>query len=196
MKKLFILFFMLFSLNAKATSTWHTISTEDLDFDFFKGKVKELLNDIVTTAVMFDANINKNIDSNKFKQMPTLKLKIGLNALVNDDIKTFIEKFEQFKNDIDSSDKKYKDYNLLMFGSLDELRRFVSGTNYLDSVVSCRLLTTAKPMGEIPLPRKNRKSIEWSDELKETQKVSDKVKTLTQEAIKETLETGVGKVLK
>ena len=95
MKKLLFLSFLLVSLNINASSDLRErIPTSDLDFDFLRVKVRELLNDAVATAVLFDEEIIKNGDQDKFDEMPTKRLKIGLNALVSGDQKRFGENIE------------------------------------------------------------------------------------------------------
>ena len=60
MKKLLFLSFLLVSLNINASSDLRErIPTSDLDFDFLRVKVRELLNDAVATAVLFDEEIKK-----------------------------------------------------------------------------------------------------------------------------------------
>ena len=96
MKKLLFLSFLLVSLNVRA-GIWGNIPTSDLDFDFLRVKVRELLNDAVATAVLFDEEIIKNGDQDKFDEMPTKRLKIGLNALAAGDRKGFNVKYEEFR---------------------------------------------------------------------------------------------------
>ena len=78
MKKLLFLSFLLVSLNINASSDLRErIPTSDLDFDFLRVKVRELLNDAVANAVLFDEEIIKNGDQDKFDEMPTKRLSFG-----------------------------------------------------------------------------------------------------------------------
>lgn len=191
MKKLLILSFILFSLNVRA-STWHTVATEEMDFDFFKGKVVELLNDIATIAVMFDEKIIENKDENEFEDMPTLKTKKAFIAAINNNQKDFNNNgTKYFVDNALYGNQKYRDYNVLMTGPLDMIEHYMGYIGSLDTALEYHVLTTAKPRGEIALQRKDRKPIRSSGDLIEYLKVAKIVKTITQESIKETLEKNV-----
>ena len=72
-----------------------SIPTNELDFDFLKVKVRELLNDAVASAILFDEKIIKNGDEGEFEEMPSTRLRIGLDALANGDRKKFNVKYEE-----------------------------------------------------------------------------------------------------
>ena len=90
-----------------------------------------MLNDAVATAVLFDEEIIKNGDQDKFDEMPTKRLKIGLNALAAGDRKKFDVKFEEFESNIDNNDQKYRENNILMFGPLYRIDTAVGNFGYL-----------------------------------------------------------------
>ena len=138
-----------------STSSRKSIPTSDLDFDFLKVKIRELLNDAIASAILFDEKIIRNRDESEFEEMPTTRLRIGLEALVSGDRERFGEKFEEFENDIEKGNPKYEENNLLMFGPLNEIDRAVGNFGSFRSVLHYPVLTTAKPNREVMLPKKD-----------------------------------------
>lgn len=193
MKKLLILSFMLFSLNAKA-GRWGNIPTSDLDFDFFEVKVEELLNDAITTAIMFDEEIINNGDT--VEEMPTSRLRRALYDLSIGKSQELDKTFEFFMYNIKKDKPKYSDYNALMFGPLNEIDRAVGNFGDFSSALSYPVLTTAKAKREIMLPKKDGTLAKWESYLED----AEEVKRLAQESIykvaKKVMTEGIGKVLK
>ena len=175
MKKLLFLSFLLVSLNVRA-GIWGNIPTSDLDFDFLRVKVRELLNDAVATAVLFDEEIIKNGDQDKFDEMPTKRLKIGLNALAAGDRKGFNVKYEEFESNIDNNDQRYRENNILMFGPLSRIDRAVGNFGDFSSVLKYPVLTTAKPWGEAMLPRKDGTLAKYPECLENAEEVKELTK--------------------
>ena len=195
MKKLLFLSFLLVSLNVRA-GIWGNIPTSDLDFDFLRVKVRELLNDAVATAVLFDEEIIKNGDQDKFDEMPTKRLKIGLNALASGDRKGFNVKYEEFESNIDNNDQKiYEDNNLLMFGPLNRIDRAVGNFGYFGSILEIPVLTTVKPLGEVMLPKKVGTLAKFEECLENAEEVKELTKKIIYEVAKEIMTEGSGQVL-
>ena len=138
-----------------STSSRKSIPTSDLDFDFLKVKVRELLNDAIASAILFDEKIIRNRDESEFEEMPTTRLRIGLEALASGNRERFGEKFEEFANDAEKGNPKYKENNLLMFGPLSRIDRAVGNFGSLLNVLRYPVLTTAKPNREVMLPKKD-----------------------------------------
>lgn len=157
MKKLFFLSFLLVSLTMGKTnaSSRKSIPTSDLDFDFLKVKVRELLNDAIASAILFDEKIIRNGDECEFEEMPTTRLRIGLEALTNGDRERFGEIYREFRSNIKGGNQRYRENNLLMFGPLNEIDRAVGNFGSLISVLRYPVLTTAKPNREVMLPRRD-----------------------------------------
>ena len=194
MKKLLFLSFLLVSLNVRA-GILGNIPTSDLDFDFLRVKVRELLNDAVATAVLFDEEIIKNGDQDKFDEMPTKRLRIGLNALAAGDRKNFDVKYREFRSSIENNDQKiYEDNNLLMFGPLNEIDRAVGNFGCFSSILDYRVLTTIKPFGEVMLPRKDRIKVVCGL-LENEEEVKKLTKKIIYEVAKEIMTEGSGQVL-
>ena len=194
MKKLLFLSFLLVSLNVRA-GIWGNIPTSDLDFDFLRVKVRELLNDAVATAVLFDEEIIKNGDQDKFDEMPTKRLKIGLNALAAGDRKGFNVKYEEFESNIDNNDQKYRENNILMFGPLSRIDRAVGNFGYFGSILEIPVLTTVKPLGEVMLPKKDGTLAEFEECLENAEEVKELTKKVIYEVAKEIMTEGSGQVL-
>lgn len=193
MKKLLILSFILFSLNVRA-GKWGNIPTSDLDFDFFEIKVEELLNDAITTAIMFDEKIIENKDT--VEEMPTARLRLGLDALARGDRKTFGEKYRQFRSDIDVGNQIYRGYNVLMFGPLNELDIAVGNFGDFSSVLSYPVITTAKTKREVMLPKKDGTSAKYDLCLENAEEVKKLVQESVYRVTGRVLTEGIGKVLK
>ena len=194
MKKLLFLSFLLVSLNVRA-GILGNIPTSDLDFDFLRVKVRELLNDAVATAVLFDEEIIKNGDQDKFDEMPTKRLKIGLNALASGDRKGFNVKYEEFESNIDNNDQRYRENNILMFGPLHEIDRAVGNFGSFRSVLEYPVLTTAKPWGEAMLPKKDGTLAKFEECLENAEEVKELTKKVIYEVAKEIMTEGLGQVL-
>ena len=194
MKKLLFLSFLLVSLNVRA-GIWGNIPTSDLDFDFLRVKVRELLNDAVANAVLFDEEIIKNGDQDKFDEMPTKRLKIGLNALVSGDRKRFGEKYEEFRSSINGGNQKYRENNILMFGPLSRIDRAVGNFGDFSSVLEYPVLTTAKPWGEAMLPKKDGTLAKFEECLADAEEVKELTKKVIYEVAKEIMTEGSGQVL-
>ena len=196
MKKLLFLSFLLVSLNINASSDLRErIPTNDLDFDFLRVKVRELLNDAVATAVLFDEEIIKNGDQDKFDEMPTKRLKIGLNALVSGDRKRFGEKYREFRSSINGGNQKYRENNILMFGPLNRIDRAVGNFGYFGSILEIPVLTTVKPLGEVMLPKKDGTLAKFEECLENAEEVKELTKKVIYEVAKEIMTEGSGQVL-
>ena len=194
MKKLLFLSFLLVSLNVRA-GIWGNIPTSDLDFDFLRVKVRELLNDAVATAVLFDEEIIKNGDQDKFDEMPTKRLKIGLNALVSGDRKRFGEKYREFRSSINGGNQRYRENNILMFGPLYEIDTAVGNFGNFCLVLKYPVLTTIKPLGEVMLPRKDGTLAKYEECLENAEEVKELTKKVIYEVAKEIMTEGSGQVL-
>ena len=194
MKKLLFLSFLLVSLNVRACILGN-IPTSDLDFDFLRVKVRELLNDAVATAVLFDEEIIENGDQDKFDEMPTKRLKIGLNALASGDRKGFNLKYEEFRSNINGGNQKYRENNILMFGPLYEIDTAVGNFGDFSSVLEYPVLTTAKPWGEAMLPKKDGTLAEFEECLENAEEVKELTKKVIYEVAKEIMTEGSGQVL-
>ena len=197
MKKLLFLYFLLVYLNINASSDLRErIPTNDLDFDFLRVKVRELLNDAVATAVLFDEEIIKNGDQDKFDEMPTRRLKIGLNALVLGDRKGFNVKYKEFRSNIKNNGQKiYEDNNLLMFGPLHEIDRAVGNFGSFRSVLTYPVLTTVKIRREVMLPKKDGTLAKFEECLADAEEVKELTKKVIYEVAKEIMTEGSGQVL-
>lgn len=170
------------------------VPTNDLDFDFLKVKVRELLNDAITSAILFDEKIIQNNDEAEFKEMPTTRLKIGLDALANGNRKKFGEIFEEFKTNIDEGNQRYRENNVLMFGPLYRIDRAVGNFGCFSTILRYPVLTTAKPNGEVMLPKKDRTSAEV-DYLENEEEVQELTRQLIYEVTAEIMKDGLGKSL-
>ena len=194
MKKLLFLSFLLVSLNVRA-GIWGNIPTSDLDFDFLRVKVRELLNDAVATAVLFDEEIIKNGDQDKFDEMPTKRLKIGLNALASGDRKRFGEKYEEFRSSINGGNQRYRENNILMFGPLYTIDRAVGNFGCFSNILEIPVITTVKPLGEVILPKKDGTLARFEKCLENAEEVKELTKKVIYEVAKEIMTEGSGQVL-
>ena len=170
------------------------VPTNDLDFDFLKVKVRELLNDAIASAILFDEIIIKNGDEGEFEEMPTTRLRIGLEALANGDRKIFGEKYRKFRSDIDGGIQRYRENNALMFGPLYRIDRAIGNFGNFSSILRYPVLTTAKPNREVMLPKKDRTSAEV-DYLENEEEVQDLTRQLIYEVTAEIMKDGLGKSL-
>ena len=150
-----------------------------------------MLNDAVATAVLFDEEIIKNGDQDKFDEMPTKRLKIGLNALVLGDRKGFNVK-SNIKN---NGQKIYEDNNLLMFGPLHEIDRAVGNFGSFRSVLTYPVLTTVKIRREVMLPKKDGTLVNEVRYLENEEEVKELTKKVIYEVAKEIMTEGSGQVL-
>ncbi len=194
MKKLFFLSFLLVSLNVNA-GRWGNIPTSDLDFDFLKVKVRELLNDTIASAILFDEKIKKNGDEAQFDETPTKRLKIGLNTLADGDRERFGEKYREFRSSINGGNQRYRENNLLMFGPLSEIDRAVGNFGNLDSTLSYPVLTTAKIRREVMLPKKDGTLAEYEECLEDAEETQELTKQSIYEVAREIMNSPVGRAL-
>lgn len=158
-----------------------SVPTSDMDFDFLKEKVEELLLDAITCAILFSEKIIKKGDTDKFEEMPTTKLKIGLSALMNKDKEKFGQIVNEFLNNGIKCQTKYREKYVLVYGPLNEINRAVGNFGNFRSVLTYPVLTSAKPDGEVMLPRKDGTLVEEINYLED----AEEVKRITQEAIYE-----------
>ena len=195
MKKLFFLSFLLVSLTVRTNaSSRKSIPTSDLDFDFLKVKTKELLNDAIASAILFDEKIIRNGDEGEFEEMPTTRLRIGLEALANGDRERFGKKFEEFENDIDEGNQRYEENNTLMFGPLNEIDRAVGNFGNLISILHYPVLTTAKPNREVMLPKKDG-TADKTGYLENEEEVQELTRQSIYEVAREIMMEGLGRSL-
>lgn len=171
-----------------------SIPTNELDFDFLKVKVRELLNDAVASAILFDEKIIKNGDEGEFEEMPSTRLRIGLDALANGDRKKFNVKYEEFCSDIEEGNQRYSENNILMFGPLNEIDRAVGNFGNFSSILRYPVLTTAKPNREVMLPKKDGTPAE-EYYLENEEEVQELTRKIIYEVAAEVMKEGLGKSL-
>ena len=176
-------------------SSIRSVPTSDLDFDFLKVKTKELLNDAIASAILFDEKIVRNRDESEFEEMPTTRLRIGLEALANGDRKRFGEKFDEFENDIEKGNPKYEENNLLMFGPLNEIDRAVGNYGSFRSVLHYPVLTTAKPNREAMLPKKDGTLVEGGIYLEDEEEAQELTRQSIYDVARVIMAEGLGRFL-
>lgn len=152
------------------------IKLEDIDFEFFERKVEELLNDAFSAAALAVDEMTKN--NEKISRGPLDKIKTAITALSKGDIKLFENYFDDFTENINNCDKKYRDYYLLIFGPLNEINRFVGNFGSFESIMNYPILTTASEKREIPLRYKNGDKIENLSDPKDLEFVKSNVKKI------------------
>lgn len=171
------------------------VPTSDLDFDFLKEKTRQLLNDVIASAILFDEKIIANGDVSEFVEMPTVRLKIYLNALANGNIEKFNEKYEEFCTDIEEENQRYRENNILMFGPLNEIDEAVGIFGSFTNTLSYPVLTTAKPNREAMLPKKDGTKVLFQTYLENPKEAKELTKKSIFEVTKEVMNDELGKSL-
>lgn len=166
------------------------IRLEDIDFNFFERKVRELLNDAISAAALAVDEMNKNKD--RVSRGPVDKIKTAVTALAKGDTKVFETYFDDFTKSINTCDQKYRDYYLLVFGPLNEINRFVGNFGSFNSIISYPVLTTAAREREIPLKQKNGSKIESLSDFQNLDEVKSMVKKSVFKIASETMKSGLG----
>lgn len=169
-----------------------SVPTSDLDFNFLRRKIRELLNDAVASALIFDEEIQKNGDEGDFNEMPSSIIKTCLNALLDKNYEKFGEKFDEIENQIDNT--KYKDNMLLLWGPLGEINYAVGNFGSFRSVLTYPVLTTVSTR-EVMLPKKDGTLVNEVGYLKDPDEVKKLTKEAVYEIVKEVMTEGLGKSL-
>lgn len=166
------------------------IGLENIDFNFFEKKVEELLNDAISAAALAVDEMNKNKD--KISRGPVDKIKTAIIALSKGDSKIFETYFDDFTKSINTCDQKYRDYYLLVFGSLNEINRFVGKYGSFDSIISYPVLTTAAEEREITLRQKDGNKIESLSDFQNIDEIKSAVKKSVFKVAVKVMKNGLG----
>lgn len=166
------------------------IKLEDIDFNFFERKVRELLNDAISAAALAVDEMNKNKD--RISRESVDKIKTAVTALAKGDTNIFKTYFDNFTKSINTYNQKYRDYYLLVFGPLNEINRFVGNFGSFNSIISYPVLTTAAREREIPLKQKNGSKIESLSDFQNLDEVKSMVKKSVFKIAGETMKSGLG----
>lgn len=194
MKKLFFLSFLLISINTRA-SLLKSVPTSDLDFDFLKVKVRELLNDAIASAIIFDEKIKKNDDESQFDEMPTKMLKRALNALADGNREQIYKVTNFFMYAANNGNLKYEDNNALVFGSLNEINYAVGNFGNFRSALTYPVLTTAKAKREPMLPKKDGTLVNEVRYLENAEEAQKLTKQSIYEVAREIMNSPIGRAL-
>lgn len=166
------------------------VELEDLDFEFFEKKIEELLNDAIASAAL--AVDEMVINRDRVSRGPVDKIKTAIVALSKADPKVFETYFNDFTKSIDSCDQKYRDYYLLIFGSLNEINRFIGNFGRFESIINYPVLTTATEVREIPLVKKDRSKIKSPSDFGDLEAVKSAVKKSVYKVANKVMKSGLG----